>query len=94
MAIKNGKPNPLNFLDLRRVEFPARHFHFTTLEKYNPTLIKKIDDWIYTNLNGRYYVGQGIALDRITLLSMLQKLGLNKKKRSVSFYFLIQICNP
>jgi hypothetical protein len=87
MAIKNGKPNPLNFLDLRRVDFPARHFHFTTLEKYNPTLIKKIDDWIYTNLNGRYYVGQGIALDRNNTIVYVTKIGFEQEKE-MSFFLL------
>jgi hypothetical protein len=87
MAIKNGKPNPLNFLDLRRVHFPARHFHFTTLEKYNPTLVKKIDEWIYSNLNGRYYVGQDIALDRTNTIVYVTKIGFEQEKE-ISFFLL------
>ena len=51
MALKNGKPNALNALDLRKVAFPAKHFHYTLLEKYTPTYHKTVDTWIYQNLN-------------------------------------------
>jgi hypothetical protein len=46
MALKNGKPNPLNFFNLRRVEFCAPHFKYTTIDKYSPTLIRSLDKWI------------------------------------------------
>ena len=55
MSLKTGKVNPLNALDLRKVSFPAFHFHYTLLPKYTPTFHKNIDSWIYTNLNSRYY---------------------------------------
>jgi len=87
MAIKNGKPNPLNFLDLRRVDFPARHFHFTTILKYSPSSVKKMDDWIFTNLNGRYYIGQGIDLDHNNSVVYITKLGFEQEKE-MSFFLL------
>ena len=51
MALKNGKVNALNALDLRKVNFPAQHFHYTLLSKYTPTFHKTVDTWIYSNLN-------------------------------------------
>jgi hypothetical protein len=87
MAIKNGKPNPLNFLDLRRVNFPARHFHFTTIPKYVPSSLKKMDEWIYTNLNGRYYIGQGIGLDHTNSIVYNTKIGFEQEKE-MSFFLL------
>lgn len=87
MPIKNGKPNPLNLLDLRRVQFPARHFHYTTVAKYNPSLLKNIDSWIYSNLNGRYYLGQALDLDHTNTLVYVTKIGFEQEKE-MSFFLL------
>ena len=87
MAIKNGKPNPLNLLDLRRVDFPAHHFYYMTVPKYNPTYVKTIDSWIFNNLNGRYYVGQGIELDSTNSIIYVTKVGFEREKE-ISFFLL------
>lgn len=87
MAIKNGKPNPLNLLDLRRVDFPARHFHYMTTPRYTPSLVKAIDNWIFNNLNGRYYVGQSIALDANNSIIYVTKIGFEQEKE-MSFFLL------
>jgi len=84
MALKNGKINPLNALDLRKVSFPAYHFYYLTVPKYNPTLMSKIDQWIYFNLNSRYYIGQGIDLIDNTLLFVI-KIGFETEKESSFF---------
>jgi hypothetical protein len=63
MALKNGKPNPLNYFNLRRVEFAAPHFKYTTIDKFSPGLTKNLNSWIKHHLNNRYYIGQGIDLD-------------------------------
>ena len=85
MALKNGKPNPLNYFDMRRVEFAAPHFKYTTLDKYNPSLIKNIDSWIRYNLNNRYYIGQGIALDSANTIIYTTKIGFESEKE-LSFF--------
>ena len=85
MALKNGKPNPLNYFDLRRVEFAAPHFKYTTLDKYNPTLIKQIDGWIKHNLNNRYYIGQGISLDSSNTFTYTTRIGFESEKE-LSFF--------
>lgn len=86
MALKNGKPNALNALDLRKVTFPAYHFHYTLLEKYTPTYHKIIDAWIYQNLNSRYYVGQAVDLVDNTIV-YVTKIGFEQEKE-LSFFKL------
>ena len=86
MALKNGKVNVLNALELRKVSFPAHHFHYTNIDKYNPILLSKIDIWIYHNLNSRYYVGQ--SLDLIdNAFSFVTKIGFEQEKE-LSFFRL------
>ena len=87
MALKHGKPNPLNLLDLRRVRFPARHFHYTTVNRFNPNRSMNIDDWIFHNLNGRYYVGQTVILDNTNTISYATKIGFEEEKE-LSFFLL------
>ena len=85
MALKNGKPNPLNYFDLRKVNFPAFHFHFTHLSKNSPSYIKQLDQWIYHNLNGRYYVGQSLDLDQTNSIVYTTKVGFEQEKE-LSFF--------
>ena len=85
MSLKNGKPNPLNYYNLRRVEFACPHFKYTTIEKYNPTLLKNIDTWIKKNLNHRYYVGQGITLDNTNTFVHNTRIGFENEKE-LSFF--------
>ena len=87
MALKHGKPNPLNLLDLRRVRFPARHFHYIVLDKYNPRKLSQIDDWIFQNLNGRYYLGQTLDLDTNNSIVYTLKVGFEEEKE-LSFFLL------
>jgi hypothetical protein len=85
MSLKNGKPNPLNYFDLRRVEFACPHFKYTTVDKYNPTIIKSIDTWIRKHLNNRYYIGQGIALDNTKTIVYITRIGFESEKE-LSFF--------
>jgi hypothetical protein len=87
MALKNGKPNPLNLLGLRRVGFPARHFHYTILGNYNPNKVQLINDWIYHHLNGRYYLGNKLVLDNTNSMSYTISLGFEEEKE-LSFFLL------
>lgn len=85
MSLKNGKPNSLNYFNLRRVEFACPHFKYTTLDKYNPSMIKQIDSWIKKNLNNRYYIGQGIALDNTNTIVYTTRIGFESEKE-LSFF--------
>lgn len=86
MALKNGKVNILNALDLRKVSFPAHHFVYTNLTKYSPVYLNHIDTWIYHNLNGRYYVGQYLALVDNSL-TFVTRVGFEQEKE-LSFFKL------
>jgi hypothetical protein len=85
MALKNGKPNPLNYFNLRRVEFAAPHFKYTTIDKFNPTLTKNLNTWIKNNLNNRYYIGQNIALDHNNTFIYTTTIGFESEKE-LSFF--------
>jgi hypothetical protein len=79
VSLKAGKVNLLNVLGLRRVQFPAYHFHFTTLERYRIADVKQLSDWITLNLNGRFYIGQGLILSNNQFI-YVTKLGFEKEK--------------
>jgi len=85
MALKNGKPNPLNYFDLRRVEFACPHFKYTVIDKYSPNTIKLFDSWIRKNLNNRYYVGQDITLDNTNTIVYCTRIGFESEKE-LSFF--------
>ena len=85
MALKNGKPNPLNYFGLRRVEFAAPHFKYTTLDDFKPGVVKQLDAWIRDNLNGRYYVGQDLALDHNNSIIYITRIGFEQEKE-LSFF--------
>lgn len=85
MALKNGKPNPLDYFNLRRVEFACPHFKYTFIDKYNPTLVKSLDSWIRKNLNNRYYIGQGITLDNSNTIVYNTRIGFESEKE-LSFF--------
>lgn len=85
MALKYGKPNPLNYFDLRRVDFLAPHFKHSTIERYNPSFVKQLDAWIKQNLNGRYYIGQGITLDYTNTIVYTTIVGFETEKE-LSFF--------
>ena len=85
MALKNGKPNPLNYFGLRRVEVACPHFKYTLIDKYNPSLVKSMDTWIRKNLNNRYYVGQDIMLDNNNTFVFGIRFGFESEKE-LSFF--------
>ena len=85
MALKNGKPNPLNYFGLRRVEVACPHFKYTVIDKYNPNLVKSMDTWIRKNLNNRYYVGQDIMLDNTNTIVYGIRIGFESEKE-LSFF--------
>jgi hypothetical protein len=85
MALKNGKPNPLNYFGLRRVEFAAPHFKYAIIDRYNPTLLKNLDYWIRQNLNNRYYIGQCLELDSTNTIIYGTRIGFESEKE-LSFF--------
>lgn len=87
MALKKGKPNPLNYFNIQQVEFSPPHFRYTTINSYNPQLFKKINTWIKDNLNNRYYIGQDIGLDHNNTIIYTTKIGFELEKE-LSFFMI------
>jgi len=58
--LKHGEPNPLNVHQLRQLSWCPPHFTQVIFEPYITQ--KTVTDWLYENLEGRFYVGDiGIA---------------------------------
>lgn len=55
MTVKLQTVNPLNLFNLRRVEHCPPHFYGVDFDLYSND--KKISDWIYENLSGRFFLG-------------------------------------
>ena len=54
--LKQGEPNPLNVHQLRQVKHCPPHFEKVIVDL--PDIeTKQITDWLYENLEGRFYVG-------------------------------------
>jgi hypothetical protein len=53
--LKHGEANPLNVHQLRRVHHCPPHFEQVVFEPYATE--KQVTDWLYENLEGRFYVG-------------------------------------
>lgn len=87
MPLKNGKPNPLNFFKIRRVEFATPHFKYTTIDRCTPSLSKSLDIWIRNNLNNRYYIGQDLALDHTNTITYVTRIGFESEKE-LSFFMI------
>lgn len=84
MPLKNGKVNPLEVFKIRKVNFPAAHFTYTTLINLSHG---QIDQWIKENLSGRYYIGRCILLDHTNTLVFGIKIGFENSKE-LSFFSL------
>ena len=66
-CVIKGKINPLNVLDIRKLDFCPPYFETTTFAmKYNIT--SAMEEWITSNCNGRYFIGRSVQLvnDQIT----------------------------
>ena len=58
--LKHNDPNPLSVHQLRRVDHCPPHF--VTVPFNLATQDKNITDWIWENLSGRFYYGDGYSV--------------------------------
>jgi hypothetical protein len=58
MALAHQTINPLNVLGIRKLKFIPAHFAKINIQSYEYSNIQKIDNWIYTCLNGRYSISR------------------------------------
>lgn len=85
MALKNGKPNPLDYFKMRRVDYACPHFEYFTINKSRTDLLEFINEWIIKNLNSRYYIGKGISLDSSNAITYNITIGFESEKE-LSFF--------
>ena len=89
--MKLKKVNPLNVFKVRRAEFCPPYFESVTInETYN--IIKALDDWIYNNLKGRYYIGKNLILSDTTTTKnaqILNKIKIGFENPSELSYFML-----
>lgn len=79
----NYKPNPLNVLSLRQLDFMPVHFTCITVQfKYN--LQSSIIKWIETNLKGRYCIDNTVFLHDNNIVMQI-RLGFEDSKESSYF---------
>jgi hypothetical protein len=84
--VKLKDPNPLDVLDLRRVDFCPPHFSTVEVSrKYN--IDRAICDWIEDNLSGRYFFGHSIGFDKMNNLTQSNVVGFEQDKE-MSFFVL------
>lgn len=80
------KPNPLNFLDIRRLEKPPEHFEYITLPiKYNLEMV--LSKWITDNLKNRFYIGKTVCVDEENNLKSVLQIGF-EEPRELSYFTL------
>lgn len=83
--LRNKKPNPLNFLNLRKLEVPPPYFEYVSISlRYN--LEDALSLWITENLKGRYYIGKSVDLIDNSIETVL-KIGFENPKE-LSFFTL------
>lgn len=63
--LKHGVINPLNVFGLRKLEHCPPHFERVTFELKCTN--KDITDWIYENLEGRFWIGDNFVKETSTL---------------------------
>jgi hypothetical protein len=61
MSLAKGRVNPLNVLDLRKLDRIPPNFAKIKIKEH--TRIKEIDHWIYTNLDSRYCIRKVQSVD-------------------------------
>jgi hypothetical protein len=79
--------NPLNVLDMRRLYFIPPHFSCITFIIYgwHDTTIKKIDQWVFENLNSRYCLKTIQKLDAQRAIQLKLVLGVEDSKELTMF---------
>jgi hypothetical protein len=84
--LERGKVNPFNVLGLRRIEYCPPYFEVVVITpSYN--LNSAIDDWIFSNLSGRYYVGT--TIDTTESSGLKQKLRIGFETSKEMSYFML-----
>lgn len=77
MSLVKGTVNAMNLLSVRKLKYIPEHFARMQIKKYNAD---SINSWIYKNLDSRYAIVSGLALDKDDRLIEIQELGIEDPK--------------
>lgn len=83
--------NPLNVHGLRRLEHCPPHFLPVCFDLYTDE--KNITDWVYTNLIGRFYFGDHVAVDNTGKKSMCKMLAFEIHSEASYFGLFLDTIN-
>ena len=87
--IRDSFPNPLNVMGLRKVEHLPPHFYTVNFDV--GTNSKRITDWIWENLEGRFYFGDVYSLVDGTGHGYLQKCAAFEIHSEASYFALVLV---
>ena len=79
------KVNPYNIFGTRRVEFCP--IYWTKLNIKKTSKINDVNQWIYTHTKGRYYLEDGLVLNKENKIEIITEIGFENKRDST--YFLM-----
>jgi hypothetical protein len=77
MALVRDQVNAMNVLGIRKLNHIPPHFQSLNLKT---TDIDEIEDWIYRNLESRYYINNTQAIDDNNKLIDVIEIGLEDSK--------------
>lgn len=86
MPLAKNTISKFNIFGLRKVKSCPPHFK-TVCIPYKWDTVTSVEDWIYENLSGRYYIGKNISLDNNSTLQTSVLIGFENHKEA-SFFLL------
>ena len=87
--MKNRSPNPLNVFDLRRTNHLPPHFYSVVFDSVYE--VKPMTDWIWENLEGRFYFGDFYSNDNASTLPALRKCAAFEIHSEASYFSLVLV---
>jgi len=85
--LKHNEANPLAVFQIRRVEHCPPHFTVVKFDTY--VTEKSISDWIWENLEGRFYVGDEYVEGADNQTLAIQKVAGFEMPGEASYFSLI-----
>ena len=80
------KPNPLNFFDIRKLDYPGSHLEYMEISP-NYNIEKAISNRIMANLKSRFYVGKNLTVNEGNEITSKLKIGFEDPKE-LSYFAL------
>lgn len=89
--LKYGEPNPLSIFGLRKIEFCPPHFTKIIFDlRVNE---KRILDWVYENLEGRFFYGEHYYRDSDGRVHSKKCLAFEEPAESSMFAIVVDTIN-